>query len=112
MDEDQRKAMEELLNTGVEYGKRIGYLQNLNPIKESEIKRLQGRIKELEAQVAEAGYKNPAWEAGYQHGLYVMPDEIARAYSNIDKQDPSFEDLRLLFDTVAAVMMGVVKDGR
>jgi len=112
MSEDQRQAMQDLLNTGVEYGKRLGYLQNLNPIKEAEIKRLQSRVKELEEQVAEIGYKNPAWEAGYQHGLYVMPDEIARAYSSVDKQDPSFEDLRLLFDTVAAVMMGVVKAGR
>lgn len=75
-----------------------------------EIARLQARINELEAQAAIVGYKNPAWEAGYQRALYVMPDEIARAWSGIPKENPSYDDLKRLCDLVGMVMRGSIKN--
>jgi len=75
-----------------------------------EIARLKARISELETQAAIVGHKNPAWEAGYQRALYVMPDEIARAWCGIPKENPSYDDLKSLCDLVGRVMRGLIKN--
>lgn len=59
------------------------------------------------------GHQNPLWEAGYQHGLYVMPDSIAICAAKIRQKEVSGQEVsRDEYRRLLTIVIGIMKGDR